>query len=167
MFSKKYDYRQDNPGVQENLERIRQRMVSHIMPAHAKPGLVDSTPEQDTAQRGDLAVIALERQKYDDLDRELELAACACRQIAEQNLMADRRQGAWASFCNAVYRSMKWYTGPADRYWELLTGGLHHVVASLKAHDAVLQLYAGAIHSSQREYLEQKTQLREMQGPKP
>ena len=166
MFSKKYEYRPDNPGVQENLERIRQRMVANIAPAHTRPRIVEEgTAEYETGEWGEPATIALEQQSYGSADENLNAASSACRQIAEDHLEADL-QGGLASLSKAVRNSLKWYTGPSERYWETLTVGLNHVVASLKAHDAVLQIHADAINGSQKSYSELVGQLQGVQATK-
>ena len=153
MFSKKYEYRPDNPGVQENIERIRQRMVANLAPAHAPPEVgEEGSVEHETAEPGGPATIALKPQGYDSADQNLNAASSACRQIVAENLQADLRRGVFASLSNAVRKSLKWYTDPSERYWETSTAGLNHVVASLKAHDAVLQIHADAIRSAQGEY---------------
>jgi hypothetical protein len=167
MFRKKYEYRPDNPGVQENIERIRQRMIANLAPTRSQSGMSDDpSAGHEIPGRGDAALIALEWQDYEGPDQNLSTAATTCRQIAEDHLQADRRQGIFASLAKAVRNSLKWYTDPSERYWETLTVGLNHLVASLKAHDAVLQIHADAIRSAQKEYTELKGQLRGVQARK-
>jgi hypothetical protein len=160
MFSKKTEYRPENPGIQENIERIRQRMVANIMPTHAQSGPAEPSLEQDIAERGGPAPIGLERQTYDSADQNLKAATTAYRQIDADNLQADLRRGAWASLRNAVRRSLKWYTDPSEQYWQSLTAGLDHVVTSLKAHEAVLHIHADAVRGSQEKYSDLANQLK-------
>jgi hypothetical protein len=167
MFSKKYEYRADNPGVRENIERIRQRMIATLAPTHCQSGISDDqSAGREITRRGEPAAIALEWQDYDGPDQNLSAAATTCRQIAEDHLQADLRQGVLASLSKAVRRSLRWYTSPSERYWESLTAGLNHVVTSLKAHDAVLQIHADAVSGSQRKYSELVGQLQGVQAGK-
>jgi hypothetical protein len=165
MFSKKYEYRADNPAVRENIERIRQRMIANLGPALAQPGNVDEqSAKHEIADPGTPSPIALECQNYHSVDQNLETAIGACRQIAEDHRQADLRRGGLASLRKTVRRSLQWYTNPSERYWESLTEGLNHVVTSLKAHDAVLQIHASTVSGAQRKYSELVGQLRNVQA---
>jgi hypothetical protein len=168
MFSKKYEYRADNPGVRENIERIRQRMIANLAPAQFQSGISDNrSAGHEITGRGDPAAIALEWQDYDGPDQNLSAAATSCHQIAEDHLQADLRQGVLSSLSKAVRRSLQWYTRPSERFWESVTTGLNHVITSLKAHDAVLQIHADAVSGSQRRYSELVGQLQGVQAGKP
>src|ERR1700722_2769030 len=94
MFSKKHEYRADNPGVRENIERIRQRMITNLAPAQYQSEISDDHSAGDEITGwGDPAAIALEWQDYDGPDQNLSAAATSCRQIAEDHRQADLRQG--------------------------------------------------------------------------
>jgi hypothetical protein len=165
MFSKKYESRGDNPGVGENIERIRQRMIANLAPTQCQSGISDDhSAGHEITGKEDPAAIALEWGDYDSTDKNLSAAATSCRQIAEDHLQADLRQGVLASLSKAVRRSLRWYTRPSERYWESLTAGLNHVVTSLKAHDAVLQIHADAVSGSLRKYSELAGQLQGVQA---
>jgi len=168
MFSKKYEYRDEDPGFRENIESVRQRMIANLAPAE-RPLRVDGEQPAGPAlaEAGVPSSIELKSQSYASADKNLETAIHSCRRIAEHHRQPAFRPGRPDSFGGLVMRRLRWYTEPSDRYWRLVTNGLSHIVSSLKAHDAVLQMDADAVHASLQNYLRQAAQVRDGQAAKP
>ena len=153
MSGKKYGEASDNLGVRENLERIRQSMVAYVARAHATPDA-----------GGDSATLVLERQNFAGPERNLNAAVSSCREIAEAHAEEDQGQGFGGWLSRAVRSCLRWYISPEERYWQTMTDGLGHVVASLKAHEAVLHAHGETVRSTQGECRELVSQLQEV-GP--
>jgi len=122
-------------------------------------------PDQATPDAGgDPATLALERQNFDAAERNLNAAVSSCREIAEAHAEEDQGQGFGGWLSRAVRSCLRWYISPEERYWQTMTDGLGHVVASLKAHEAVLHAHGETVRSTQGECRELVSQLQEV-GP--
>jgi hypothetical protein len=146
MFRKRKERARDNTEAQVTMEQIRRRMVANVAGSETPAAEAESAID---VVGSDYPMLPKATPSYDSADQHLHQAREIGEIIAEGNRETSSSNGGRSSIGGMLRNSMRWYTAPDEAYWSSALDSMEHILAALKAHDAVVKIHADAIRQVQ------------------
>jgi hypothetical protein len=147
MIRRSQERAAEDQGVQEIIELIRRRMVAETAGSIAGSAQGSSALQEHKMEGRAPITAEFASQSFTAADADANAVLVARHDIDQERDAARLRTGLLASLRSHVRRWLKWYTDPADLYWDTAISGLDHIVSSLKTHNALLQHQAVGIRN--------------------